>query len=104
MKIKTVLIAAIAGGAGYVLGTRAGHGKFEELKAKANNLAHSQQAQDAAAKVAAGVKKNADKLPDPVAGVATSAADKVADAPKTDQDESTSSTDQSGTSSDSTNP
>lgn len=104
MKIKTVLIAAIAGGTGYVLGTRAGRGKYEELKAKANNLAHSQQAQDAAAKVAAEVKKNADKLPDPVADVAASAADAVAEAPKPDHAESTTSTDQSDTPSGPTNP
>ena len=83
MKLKTVLVAAVAGGVGYVLGTRAGREKFEELKARANDLAHSQQAQDAAAKVADVVKENAAKLPDPVADVVNSAADAVAEAPKT---------------------
>jgi hypothetical protein len=53
MKVKTVLVAAVAGSVGYVLGTRAGRERFEEIKARANDLAHSQQAQDAAAKVAA---------------------------------------------------
>ena len=84
MKAKTVLVAAVAGGVGYVLGTRAGREKFEELKARANDLAHSQQAQDAAARVAAEVKERAATLPDPVASVINTAADAVAEAPKPD--------------------
>jgi hypothetical protein len=84
MKAKTVLVAAVAGGVGYVLGTRAGREKYEELKARANDLAHSQQAQDAAARVAAEVKKNTGSLPDPIANVVNNAADAVADAPKPD--------------------
>ena len=84
MKLKTVLVAAVAGGVGYVLGTRAGREKFEELKTRANDLAHSQQAQDAAAKVAAEVKKSTSSLPDPVASVINTAADAVAEAPKPD--------------------
>ncbi len=84
MKAKTVLVAAVAGGVGYVLGTRAGREKYEELKARANDLAHSQQAQDAAAKVADQVKRNTGSLPDPVANVIHNAADAVAEAPKPD--------------------
>ena len=84
MKIKTVLVAAVAGGVGYVLGTRAGREKYEELKVRANDLAHSKQAQDAAARVAAEVKKNTSSLPDPIANVVNSAADAVAEAPKPD--------------------
>jgi hypothetical protein len=84
MKVKTVLVAAVAGSVGYVLGTRAGREKYEQLKARANDLAHSQQAQDAAAKVAAEVKKTASSLPDPIANVVNSAADAVAEAPKPD--------------------
>ena len=38
MKVKTVLVAAAAAGAGYVLGTRAGRAKFEQLKARASEL------------------------------------------------------------------
>lgn len=75
MKVKTVLIAAVAGGAGYVLGTRAGHAKFEQIKAKADELAHSPQAKEAVNKVADLAKKNAEKLPDPLADVVTSVAD-----------------------------
>ena len=49
MKVKTVLVAAVAAGAGYVLGTRAGRAKFEQLKSRASDLAHSPQAQEAVA-------------------------------------------------------
>lgn len=75
MKVKTVLIAAIAGGAGYVLGTRAGRAKFDQIKAKADELAHSPQAREAVNKVADLAKKNAEKLPDPVADAVKSVAD-----------------------------
>ena len=84
MKLKTVLVAAVAGSVGYVLGTRAGREKFEELKARANDLAHSQQAQDATARVAAEVKKSSGSLPDPIANVVNTAADAVAEASKPD--------------------
>jgi len=84
MKVKTVLVAAVAGSVGYVLGTRAGRERFEEIKARASDLAHSQQAQDAAAKVAAEVKKTTGSLPDPIANVVNTAADAVAEAPKPD--------------------
>ena len=84
MKAKTVLVAAVAGSVGYVLGARAGRERFEEIKARANDLAHSQPAQDAAAKVAAEVKKNTGSLPDPIANVVNTAADAVAEAPKPD--------------------
>lgn len=84
MKAKTVLVAAVAGSVGYVLGTRAGREKFDELKARANELAHSQQAQDAAAKIAAEVKKSTGSLPDPIADIVNTAADAVAEAPKRD--------------------
>jgi hypothetical protein len=84
MKVKTVLVAAVAGSVGYVLGARAGQGRYEQIKAKANDLAHSQQAQDAAAKVATEVKKNAASLPDPIADIVNTAADAVAEAPKPD--------------------
>ncbi len=77
MKMKTVLVAAFAAGIGYVLGTRAGRAKFDELKARASELAHSPQAREAAAKVADLAKQKADKLPEPLADVVTSVADSV---------------------------
>lgn len=81
MKVKTVLIAAIAGGVGYVLGTRAGRERYDELRAKANEFAHSPQVKDAVKHAADTVKENAQKLPDPVADVVTSVADTAARQP-----------------------
>jgi uncharacterized phage infection (PIP) family protein YhgE len=75
MKIKTVLVAGLAGGIGYVLGTRAGQGRYEEIKAQADRLAHSPQVQETVSNLAEGVRKGAAKLPDPVADVVTSVAD-----------------------------
>jgi hypothetical protein len=77
MKIKTVLVAGLAGGIGYVLGTKAGTSRYDEIKAKADQLAKSPQVQETVANIAEGVKKNAAKLPDPVADVVTSVADKA---------------------------
>jgi len=80
MKVKTVLIAAIAGGVGYVLGSRAGRARFEELKSKADQFAHSPQVKDAVQHVAEVEKETAQKLPDPVANVVTAVADSALDA------------------------
>jgi hypothetical protein len=77
MKTKTVLVAGLAGGIGYVLGARAGQGRYEEIKAKADRLAHNPQVQETVTNLAEGVKKNAAKLPDPVADVVTKVADTV---------------------------
>ena len=89
MKAKTVLVAVVAGGVGYVLGARAGRDRYEQIKARASDLAHSPQAQDATAKVAAEVKKNTGSLPDPVANLVDNAADAVAEATKPDAESST---------------
>ena len=77
MKIKTVLVAGLAGGIGYILGTRAGQDRYEQIKAQADRLAHSPQVQETVTNLAEGVKKNAAKLPDPVADVVTKVADTV---------------------------
>lgn len=77
MKIKTVLVAGLAGGIGYVLGTKAGTSRYDEIRAKADQLAKSPQVQETVANIAEGVKKNAARLPDPVADVVTSVADKA---------------------------
>ncbi len=77
MKIKTVLVAGLAGGIGYVLGTKAGTSRYDEIRAKADQLAKSPQVQETVANIAEGVKRNATKLPDPVADVVTSVADKA---------------------------
>jgi hypothetical protein len=75
MKIKSILIAATAGGVGYVLGTRAGRARFEQIRARASEFAASPQVKETVTHLAEEVKKNASKLPDPVADVVTSVAD-----------------------------
>ena len=83
MKIKTVLVAGLAGGIGYVLGTKAGRARFEQIKASADRLAHSPHVQDTVTNLAEGVKKSAGKLPEPVADVVTKVAESVAGATDT---------------------
>lgn len=87
VKIRTVLVAGLAGGVGYVLGTRAGRTRFDELKvqadklrAQAEKLASSPKVQETVGNVAGMVKENAAKLPDAVADVVTKAADSVTEA------------------------
>lgn len=81
MKVKTVFVATVAGGIGYVLGTRAGRAKFEQIRSKADEFAHSPQVKEAVSQVAEQVKKNADKLPDPVAKVVSDVADSAVKKP-----------------------
>jgi len=86
-KIRTLLLAGIAGGAGYVLGTKAGESRYAELKvqadklrAQADRLARSPQVRETVANVAEKVKESAEKLPDPVADVVTKVADSATEA------------------------
>ena len=81
MKIKTVAVAVLAGGIGYVLGTRAGRDRFEQIRSRAGDLASdlvsSPQVKDAVSGLTDEVKKNSQKLPDPVADVVGSVADSI---------------------------
>ena len=77
MKIKTVLVAGLAAGIGYVLGTKAGRARFEEIRARATDLAHSPKVQETVSNLSETVKQSAHKLPDPVADVVTAVADSV---------------------------
>ena len=77
MKLKTLVVAAGAAAVGYVLGTKAGRAQFEQIKAKADDLAHDPRVRSGVSSLAGEVKKNADKLPDPVAGAVRAAADAV---------------------------
>ncbi len=91
VKFKTLLVAGVAGGIGYVLGTKAGRTRFEELKvqadklrAQADKIAHSPQVRETVANVADKVKESAAKLPDPVADAVTKVADTAAEATESD--------------------
>jgi hypothetical protein len=84
MKIKTVLVAATAAGIGYVLGTKAGRARFEQIRGQAQEFINSPTVQDTVANLSDTVKQSASKLPDPVANVVTAAADKVKSSTATD--------------------
>lgn len=87
VKIRTLLVAGIAGGTGYVLGTKAGQTRYAELKvqadklrAQADRLARSPQVRETVANVADKVKETAERLPDPVADAVTRVADSATEA------------------------
>jgi hypothetical protein len=77
VKLRTVIVAAAAAGIGYVLGTKAGRVRFEQIKARADDLAHSPKVAETVQTLTETVKKNAYKLPDPVANVVNTVADGV---------------------------
>jgi hypothetical protein len=77
MKFRTVVVAAGAAAVGYLLGTKAGRAQFEQIKAKADELAHDPRVRSGVSSFAGEVKTHADKLPDPVAGAVRAAADAV---------------------------
>lgn len=57
MKSKFVLLAGVA--AGYVLGTRAGRGQYEKIRAQAKSMWNDPKVQDQVSTVAATVKDQA---------------------------------------------
>src|SRR5436190_20123311 len=85
MKLKTVVLVGGAAAVGYLFGTRAGRGQFEQIKARASEFAHDPRVRSGVSNVAGGVRKNADKLPDPVATVVRTAADMVESATKPEE-------------------
>jgi hypothetical protein len=77
MKIKTVLVASIAAGVGYVLGTKAGRSRFEEIRSRTKEFVESPKVQETVSNLSETVKQNAQKLPDPVANVVSAVADRA---------------------------
>lgn len=77
MKFKTLVFLGAAATAGYVLGTKAGRAQYEQIKARADEFVHDPRVRSGVSSIAGEVKKNADKLPDPVAGAVRAAADAV---------------------------
>ncbi|HET9872188.1 MAG TPA: hypothetical protein VFP89_06280 [Propionibacteriaceae bacterium] len=77
MKLKNLLLLSGGGAVGYVLGTRAGRARFEQLKARANQFVHSPTVQHGVANVADKARESADRMPGPAAGIVKGAADKV---------------------------
>ncbi|HZA73648.1 MAG TPA: hypothetical protein VE476_12150 [Propionibacteriaceae bacterium] len=87
MKLKTVLVAATAAGIGYVLGTKAGRTRFEQIRGQAQEFINSPKVQDTVANLSDTVKQSAQKLPDPVAGVVNAVADSVKSSTASQQEE-----------------
>src|SRR3954462_9463989 len=77
MKIKTVLIASISAGVGYLLGTKAGRARFEEIRSRTKEFVDSPKVQETVSNLSETVKHSAQKLPDPVANVVSAVADKA---------------------------
>ena len=77
MKIKTVIVAGLAGGIGYLLGTKAGRARFEQIRTRATEFVESPKVQETVSNLSETVKQSAHKLPDPVAEVVTAVADSV---------------------------
>ena len=68
---KLTLLAA--GAVGYVLGTRAGRERYEQIKSGAQKLKNNPTVQQKAREATAAVKENAPVVKDKVAGAATTA-------------------------------
>jgi hypothetical protein len=67
------LTMLVAGGVGYVLGTRAGRERYEQIKSGAQKLKNNPTVQKKAREATTAVKENAPGVKDKVAGAATSA-------------------------------
>jgi len=74
--MKKLLLLA-AGGIGYVLGTRAGRERYEQIAGLATKVKNDPRVQDAAHQAAETAKTQAPVVKDKVAAAASSAADKV---------------------------
>jgi hypothetical protein len=60
--VKSKVMFLVGGAVGYVLGTRAGRQRYDELKARAGEVLHSPKVQDAVAKAQAPIKQKAPTL------------------------------------------
>lgn len=71
------LMLLVAAGAGYVLGTRAGRERYEQIKSMATKVKEDPRVQNGAHQAANLAKDAAPVVKDKVAGAAGTAADKV---------------------------
>jgi hypothetical protein len=77
MKIKSAVLIGAGLAAGYIFGTAAGRARFEQIKNRADAIAHDPAVQQNVANLAGQVKNNADKIPGPVSGIIKAAASQV---------------------------
>lgn len=71
------LLLLIAGGIGYVLGARAGRGRYDQIAGLATRVRNDPHVQDAAQRAADTAKAQAPVVKDKVASAAGTVADKV---------------------------
>ena len=71
------LLLLVAGGIGYVLGTRAGRERYEQIVGVATKVKNDPRVQDAAHQAAETAKTQAPVVKDKVAAAASTAAEKV---------------------------
>lgn len=80
---KLTLLAACA--VGYVLGTRAGRARYEQIKAGASKIAQDPRVRAKASEAGHALKEQAPVVKDKVVGAATTAKDKVTHSSEPDQ-------------------
>lgn len=71
------LLLLVAGGIGYVLGTRAGRERYDQIAGLANKVKNDPRVQDAAHQAAETAKAQAPVVKDKVSAAASTVADKV---------------------------
>lgn len=71
------LLLLVAGGIGYVLGTRAGRERYDQIAGLANKVKNDPRVQDVAHQAAETAKAQAPVVKDKVASAASTVADKV---------------------------
>jgi hypothetical protein len=77
MKFRTVLATAVGVGVGYVLGTRAGRARFDELKAQAQRIVTDPEVRQKVADLPNQVRENLPKAQAAVSDAIKTATDKV---------------------------
>jgi hypothetical protein len=77
MKTRTVLATAVGIGVGYVLGTRAGRARFDELKAQAQRIVTDPDVRQKVADLPNTVRENLPKAQAAVSDAIKTATDKV---------------------------
>jgi hypothetical protein len=80
------LLVLVAGGIGYVLGTRAGRERYEQIKQMATKVKEDPRVQDVAHQAADTAKAQAPVVKDKVSSAASAAADKVKPSGSSDAD------------------
>jgi hypothetical protein len=82
------LTVVLAAGVGYVLGAKAGQGRYEEIKAQADRLWRDPRVQDKATQAQELVKENAPKVQGKVSEAASAATSKARTAVRSKDDDS----------------